>query len=274
MAVTSIGDCLKAGRYLFHGRFRRAADYVCGDTLISLVSKTVGNGPNHIMASDEEVRTVETVTIDERFIYLDEIPCTREGVQQYSSHVPPAACDARVSLSNLDAFRQKLRSAVRSESLLSLIDAEVPHGGASPYERALARRIGAGIRAFRNGDYRAGVRLLLGAGMGLTPSGDDFIAGFSAGLLLKGARSTPNLRIIAGLVEEGAERTHVVSRTMLLFACRGRMYERARNLLMALCHGRTEDVDRETAALTGVGHTSGMDFGCGLLFSLEDGGIG
>jgi hypothetical protein len=273
MAVTSIGDCLEAGRYLLYTRFSRAAGYACGDTLMSLVSSTIGNGPNHIVTSDEEVRTVETVTIEERFIYLDEIPCVRERVQQYSSYLPSRALNARIAKHNLEALRLKLRSAVRSDHLLLPIDSEAPHGGCSSYEGALSRRIGAGIRALRIGDYRAGVRLLLGTGTGLTPSGDDFIAGFAAGLLLKGGTSAPGPKIIAGLVEEAAEKTHVVSRTMLLFACRGRMYERARNLLLALCHGRTEDVNRETAALLGLGHTSGMDFGCGLVCSLSDGGF-
>ena len=53
---------------------------------------------------------------------------------------------------------------------------------ASAFEKELARRLSAGVARLAHGDLEGGAAQIKGLGYGLTPSGDDFLAGFLLGM--------------------------------------------------------------------------------------------
>jgi hypothetical protein len=107
--------------------------------------------------------------------------------------------------------------------------------------------------------------VLLGAGPGLTPSGDDFLAG---ALVTAHATADPRLATWRRGTRKAlaTRRTTAVSRALLHHALDGYATPELADALTALCTGRGRDaaVDR----LLAVGHTSGAALLAGLLHTL------
>jgi hypothetical protein len=122
--------------------------------------------------------------------------------------------------------------------------------------RALVAALTAVLRA---GGLPALVAALAGRGSGLTPAGDDVLAGV---LLVARAAGRPE----AELVElAGAVPTHDISRAFLAWAARGQSIAPVHDLVAACARGDVRAARRSRARLAGVGHTSGLDLAYGVL---------
>jgi hypothetical protein len=113
----------------------------------------------------------------------------------------------------------------------------------------------------------AAIRRLIGRGDGLTPRGDDVVAGTIAGLLLIGRSVAGDVGMVEQLrdpvLEHAATATTALSAALLRHAFRGEVAEPAGRLLTALA-GRG---DPFTAAdrLAAVGHSSGPALAAGVV---------
>jgi hypothetical protein len=108
------------------------------------------------------------------------------------------------------------------------------------------------------------VRGLLGRGPGLTPFGDDLLAGFLLGCLAFGADATGLRRAVAALAPA---RTTALSAALLWHAARGECIPEVAMLAAALTGaGRPGPA---AGRLLGVGHTSGAALARGLLLAAE-----
>ncbi|MDN4161489.1 oxamate carbamoyltransferase subunit AllH family protein [Nocardioides abyssi] len=118
------------------------------------------------------------------------------------------------------------------------------------------------LDALAAGDGEA-VAALLGRGDGLTPVGDDVVAGW-----LVAARATGRSRdAVADGVRRSAHRTTTLSATLLLEAVDGACLPQFRALLLTLATGRgvPDAVDR----LVAVGHSSGAGMLLGAALALR-----
>lgn len=102
---------------------------------------------------------------------------------------------------------------------------------------------------------------LVGLGPGLTPAGDDLLAGALATLRLLGAGGQADA--LAAEVAARASRTTALSAALLACAAQGQVAQPAADVLRALAGGRT--LEPAVAALLRVGHTSGRDLAAGIL---------
>ena len=108
------------------------------------------------------------------------------------------------------------------------------------------------------GQLPQAVNAIKGCGIGLTPSGDDFLCGWMLALRLR--RQTQTARLIANL----ARGENPVVNAFLEQAARGRVARALKNLL-------TTPTPARVKAVCAMGHSSGADLLCGLLFGLNDG---
>lgn len=129
--------------------------------------------------------------------------------------------------------------------------------------------LGAALAAADPDSVLAAARCLIGKGPGLTPLGDDVLAGALAGSLLLGeAVGDRALRqlvagVTPGICALARERTTALSATLLRHACRGEVDDASAGLLRALC-GRG-DLDAALDSLLAMGHSSGTGLATGLL---------
>jgi hypothetical protein len=107
------------------------------------------------------------------------------------------------------------------------------------------------------------VRRLLGVGPGLTPAGDDVLAGLLVGLRSFGQRAEPLRRaVLAGL----ATGTTDLSAALLRSAARGESIPQVNQLLRAMSGSAWQGrLDHAVDDLVCVGHTSGTALATGVL---------
>lgn len=110
---------------------------------------------------------------------------------------------------------------------------------------------------------------LIGLGPGLTPSGDDFIVGYLAGLWSTAGSDSSRLRFMSSLgswLSQAADGTNAISRTYMKSAVNGNVSEPITALAQRIGQAKSMDGVREaTRTALQVGNTSGTDGVLGLL---------
>ena len=108
---------------------------------------------------------------------------------------------------------------------------------------------------------------VLGLGCGLTPAGDDIVAGALAVLAVTG-RLDDSVR--AAIETQSRTRTTSLSSALVAAAGRGEMIPQAARLLKAVAAGEPrEQVDTAARELFAVGSTSGHDLAAGMTGALR-----
>jgi hypothetical protein len=124
------------------------------------------------------------------------------------------------------------------------------------------------VRAIADGDSPdLAVRDLLGRGPGLTPTGDDVLAGALVSLSALGAPATTALA--TAVLRAAPDATTAVSAALLRHATRGECIPQLHDLVEAIGAGTgdpaTGDLPRAAGALLAVGHCSGAGLLHGVL---------
>ncbi len=110
---------------------------------------------------------------------------------------------------------------------------------------------------------------LCGRGRGLTPTGDDILAGWMAiGWLLYGPDPT-FLAACQQIMEVAKRQTHLLSQCWLGYAAQGDVAEPIVLLLEALTRDDEMRLDAAVKAVLAMGATSGHDVLRGILLGLE-----
>jgi hypothetical protein len=135
-----------------------------------------------------------------------------------------------------------------------------------------ARQLAFAARQTAAADLDGLARGLVGLGGGLTPTGDDFLVGFLAGLHAapKGSGQSSCrvewLKALSESVRAASSGTGDISRTYLLLAADGQFSSSLAALAGVICAGARVEVVRSSAEIVfQTGHTSGMDAASGLL---------
>lgn len=118
-------------------------------------------------------------------------------------------------------------------------------------------------------DAMISVKALIGLGHGLTPSCDDFLVGYMAGLWCTARANPSRMRFLTALGSELSEmsrNTNEISRAYLRSAVKGHVSETLAKLAQQLNEANNmSSVRATTQAALQVGHTSGSDGVLGML---------
>ncbi|PPK83486.1 uncharacterized protein DUF2877 [Lacrimispora xylanisolvens] len=101
---------------------------------------------------------------------------------------------------------------------------------------------------------------LIGLGVGLTPSGDDFLCGVLAGLILTGNSDQTFTSILKNRISTSLNNTNDISRTFLRCALSSHFSKPIKDLVFP---ASVEDIH---ASFEAVGHSSGFDSLCGIYY--------
>lgn len=117
----------------------------------------------------------------------------------------------------------------------------------------------------RAGDLAGMVERLAGLGPGLTPAGDDALAGvLFIRRILEGEGAEPAL-----LDAAAAARTTEIASAFLSWAARGQALSPGHDLIAAAANGDRKACAAAAGALARIGETSGADFALGISWALE-----
>ncbi len=106
---------------------------------------------------------------------------------------------------------------------------------------------------------------LLGLGIGLTPSGDDFLSGLLAGLILCDQNESAFARALKEEITGHLKDTNDISRAFLSCALKGQFSQS----IKMLQENPGADPGTIQENFQNIGHSSGIDSLCGIFFCLE-----
>ncbi|MHA7862647.1 oxamate carbamoyltransferase subunit AllH family protein [Tessaracoccus sp. Y36] len=233
-----------------HSVFARTVNMIDASGLWTLAAATVPVGPRTAVLDMPSAATLKLAVGDE---------------------VDLASVDLR-NATTWNSARWPLRI---TRSAVEVVRAHLPVTNATdPFERAAEGRIAThAVRlqtAVSGGDFtttKIAAAGLIGLGPGLTPAGDDLLAGFIIGCHVTGRDAA--LRWLRSAVAEHAAATNDISLTMLTAALDGRATSVLHHLVDALGAGDTDRITAATNQCLAVGHSSGLHIVGGLVAALE-----
>ena len=256
--------------YRRHSRFSHAVNFVNGNALIAVVDSSVGAGPVNIVADDLanwEFGDMEIVT---SCIHAGGQDISLRDVPRYDSTLrAPDNTDPARFKANLVTLRDHLINIAPDESLSFLLSALPEKIVLRSFENVLRSKLVEAVDLLRQGQLHKGVAQLKGLGRGLTPQGDDFVAGLLFALHLREWLFGESVKQVIADIQTAAQSNNPFSRAMLDCAAQGRAFERLKNLVVSLFGTDAGLIEAGTRELTAIGASSGADIAVGLLFGLE-----
>ncbi len=252
--------------------FRRSLYIRSGEAWACVGTPEIGAGPLNIVTDlrcdwSAMVSLGQSVSVDDRRLRIGVLALDLAGASVWS---PPPFPDwdparAEEGLAHLDGLLGAHSAPVEG---LGCFAAAVPEPvslearAAAPLVARLSRWAAEG----GGGDPEAVP--LLGLGPGLTPSGDDFLAGFMAGLHAIHAFELRD-SLWRTLVPPLAHATGPISRAHLECAAKGRLAERQHLILNAILAADADAIGVALAVLAGDEHTSSWDGLAGIASALR-----
>lgn len=160
---------------------------------------------------------------------------------------------------------RNLRNGILAWGKEGLCTVFLPSGQEPDITAAALARITEAKRSLAAANWEDAARSLcglIGLGPGLTPSGDDFLCGVLAGAGLTGLKGHPFVQCLSGQIFDGLSRTNDISRAFLRCALEGQYAE-----VIQLFY--TQPVRVILSEIRRIGHTSGVDTLCGILYLFQ-----
>ena len=275
-----IGDRVFPGFYRRHSVFENAINFFEDGRLVSLVQQEIGNGPVNITLEGDLPLQAQTLKITETKAILDSTKYIALPDSIYSSTLPEQSFSLEIIKTNLLFLEDILKQEPASLSLSVLIAPDRKNNFRGGFEKKyLEQAQRASHLILENLSYfgypemlkrlKQGIKNLKGLGYGLTPGGDDFIAGVLFALnfleMIDGVERTGLRRMMA----YWAQSRNLLSAAFLNLAREGFFFESLRNLVLALA-GPDPNVVRTAARnLLKRGATSGADLSAGFFLTLK-----
>jgi hypothetical protein len=288
LPAITIGYAVPVGSFdaSVHSVFQSAINLRLNETdnLLTLLASSEADLPQGIRVdtpddfSFEIFPTGQQATYKDDTLRLDSLTIELRGARHWKCDLPalkadttaPAVSNAWRLVWNALNERQNLSgSEIVAGDLFRLGESARP---------TVSRKAGEAMRDLVNATRRyeltdpSAVNSLIGLGSGLTPSGDDLLVGYMAGLWSTVRNKGKRARFVSDLgktIIRLSRRTNDISRTYLYHAVQGQVSSRLANLAEAICRGGNPERLLETVeSAMQVGHTSGMDAVTGLLIGL------
>ena len=277
MRVIFHGDRCRQGRYLCHSRFSSHVNFRDGENFIFLTHRLSHRGPCTIGVSPAiNLESTSLLELAGDALVLDGVSLSLSHGEMYRSHLDFNE-GAGVGRLVIDRARRLLGDELAhykfSHPMVGIVRHQAPPAGSSPFEKIVWQKLADGLSklssdAGKDAPPLAAVALLKGVGSGLTPSGDDMIAGaLFATHFLDHATGGDSANLRESLLA-AARREDPFVNHFLALASAGAALEPVGQLLRALMHGDVALVRESLQELAHLGATSGIDLCLGLWAAL------
>jgi hypothetical protein len=264
----AIGDQLPVGHFTIHSRFNRVVNFINSSNQIVFVTNVIENlAFNGVFIKNVDILQVESIAIENDSIIINSQPFARSGLEVYNSlfeykNVESYKFENRIL--NLIETQPELFS---EKSLAFLIIPEREKYFSSGFDLHFMLNSKKGAELIGNGDIIGGVKILKGTGYGLTPAGDDFIAGMLWGLHYLTECYGVDLSKLRNEIFDASKGKNELVNSFLLQAKLGRYFYSFKNFLSLSVHNLSGY--ESLKELLSIGATSGADMLSGYIFTIK-----
>ncbi len=268
--LISFGDRISTGTFKLHSRFTRNINFVNEEKLICLTNKEDNVSPINIVIKALNYRDINSIKIDNNSITIRNSCIKLNKNKIYNSLIELNSLNEDVFETNLKIFQKCLLRYSPCKSLTFLLDKERENNFHQGFEKELLKKMKLGVRYILENNLLEGVKKIKGAGSGLTPSGDDFIAGLLFGLYILEKIYSLNLKEIREEIYNISKSNNIISNTFLYLAKEGSFFKKLKELVLSLFYSGEKEVFMNTKKIMNMGATSGSDLATGLLITLRE----
>ena len=227
--LISYGDKVFIGDYKVFSHFNRSIIFYDKDRLIFLVNREIGAGPLNIVVRNFHFKKTKHLKITKHTIQIDDYQADKISIKQYVSTINFGKLNHKKIDMRLKLIAKKLVLFYPPKSLGFLIDVNREENFISTFKKKFVKRVKNAVHYITsNRDIIKGVKMLKGLGFGLTPSGDDFLAGYILGSRLRNRLS------LADKIYRLSIGKNKISNTFLYLAKEGLYNEHWKNFLNSL----------------------------------------
>ncbi len=119
------------------------------------------------------------------------------------------------------------------------------------------------------GNLLQGIKKMKGSGVGLTPSGDDFITGMLYAIFLLEKINKKDYNELRNKIYEKAKSNNDISRNMIFHASKGLYFKQFKDLQTAFINN-DKNIKQFLKNLIDIGETSGSDMLTGFYLTLKN----
>lgn len=269
--IIIIGDHIEDGKYLIHSSFKNSINFHKGERILTIGNQFIGSGPTNIIFNNiEDFKNISSIIKNKNSILIGDLKFKINNTKIYDSKLKIEKFNLEKFYYNLNLFENYVKVLSGRKGLSPLLDNNFIKN-----ERVIDKfiiKIKSGIEKIFNGDLIVGIKEIKGVGIGLTPSGDDFIYGFLTGISIIEILQNKNLSSLKKLVYDNAKSENLISNNFLYFASEGLFFEKTKNLIISLFYGDESEILERVTKVLQIGETSGVDFSVGLIFTIKKGG--
>lgn len=260
--ITSIGDQVQYGEYLLHSRFERAVNFVAENRFVSAVTEEIGAGPDHVVTTD-----LRPFFCEDR---LQLTPEMLQGVRRFNSTLPLLNLQDERVQKGLRLFEGQLLKTAPEKSLAVLLAPERESEFRGGFEQKVLGRMREALGRALQGKFQEGFSAARGVGWGLTPCGDDWIAGVLMGLRVQGIAFDWSPRTTDPAHHFSRSPSSQMTDFLLKRTSQGLICERWKTMLQSLSTADEAAIGRALKRVLEIGATSGADTATGVIVGLRN----
>ena len=273
--LVSFGDSIPNGTYTIHSRFRRTVNFHNNALLISIVNEDIGSGPLNIIVRGLDFRNMHSMSINNNILMINNFALVMHNTLKYCSKLSFQKIDKVIFSKNLTLLHTTLLELSKEKSLCFLLNEKRVSNFTSSFEKELVKRMMLGLNLILKGTMNSlseGILQIKGCGFGLTPSGDDFIAGLLSGLYLKQEIFGKDFSETRKKIYETSLGENLISNSFLTLAKEGLFTENFKKFIHSLLHEGKEKLNICIRRMLTIGETSGADTLVGFCFAFKKAG--
>ncbi len=278
-----------------HSVFDRTFNIIIGGELVGVAQSSISRSPINVIT---DVRPSESMPslgvrkgmqvqkVGNRVLVGEVLEISLEDAQLWRPKTRAERClDPELIKRNIELAKQLAANKGRREGLGQLLKhVDEIAAGKMPQTsdlnivaRAVLPRLIDLVNAAKSENVegvKGAAQKLIGLGLGLSPSADDTLSGFTAALWWVShslGKGIGRVKKINATVINCSDKTTLLSQQLLRHAAKGETNERVGELLEAILAGAPPDIEKLVEEVLKIGETSGIDMMVGLLLGLEIG---
>ncbi len=262
------GSNLPFGNYKLHSRFTQVLNFVNDKNhLVFLTNKIENLAANGIFVHGIDFETIDSLSISDLCIKTGDYRIDRSLFETYDSTFLYDGV-------HRGKFEQLFTNLVRNyphlfpeKSLAFLLEPSRECFFSSGFDFHFMENAKKGAQKILNGEVLEGVKAIKGTGTGLTPAGDDFIAGMLWGVHYLQMVYKRDLQPLRQSVFDATTGNNILVHSFLEQAKNGRYFFSLKKLLHLSI--QKTDITNALQSLLSMGATSGGDLLSGYIFTIK-----
>ena len=268
MQLISVGDHIESGIYTVHSKFKDIVNLISNNGFVSVASTEKYFGPYNIIIDDFLLSNINKIEINDYKLSINNYYFHINKEIVWSSFYLFPEIDSDALLNKINCLINTLKTMVSDHSLLFIQNKKLPET-LYGFNKELYKSIKTGIDTLYIYGPEKGIPLIKGKGMGLTPSGDDFITGYLYALYTLEKIYTASNYDLRKKIFNDAISTNIISNFQLKAASEGWFSSCFFPLLDFLFKNNNFNCLTACKPLLSCGFTSGEDILSGFILSLK-----